>query len=56
MGWVSRWVYPDGSDASADPRAAENQAAYQALRAARKTAGIKRAVLSRMVAKLGDGE
>jgi hypothetical protein len=50
------WIYADGSDASRDPRAIENQAAYAALREARKVAGIKRAVLSRMVAKLGDGK
>lgn len=52
MGWVSRWVYPDGSDASADPRAIENQNAYQALREARKLAGIKRATLTRMIGRL----
>lgn len=52
MGWVSRWVYPDGSDASADPRALENQAAYVALKEARKAAGIKRATLTRMIGRL----
>lgn len=50
---VSRWVYPDGSDASADPRAIENQNAYQALREARKLAGIKRATLTRMIRRVG---
>lgn len=48
----SRWVYADGSDASDDPRAIENQAAYQALKEARKVAGIKRAVLTRMIGRL----
>lgn len=46
------WVYADGSDASDDPRAVENQAAYQALREARKLAGIKRATLTRMIGRL----
>ena len=46
------WVYADGSDASDDPRAIENQAAYQALREARKLAGIKRATLTRMIGRL----
>lgn len=52
LDWKSRWVYPDGSDASDDPRAIENQNAYQALREARKLAGIKRAVLTRMIGRL----
>jgi hypothetical protein len=47
-----RWVYPDGSDASNDPRAIENQAAYRALKEARKVAGIKRATLTRMIGRL----
>lgn len=46
------WVYADGSDASDDPRAVENQAAYQALKEARKAAGIKRATLTRMIGRL----
>lgn len=46
------WVYADGSDASGDPRAIENQAAYQALKEARKLAGIKRATLTRMIGRL----
>lgn len=52
MGWSSRWIYPDGSDASDDPRAVKNQAAYAALREARKLAGIKRATLTRMIGRL----
>lgn len=52
MGWVSRWIYPDGNDADADPRAIENQAAYQALKEARKVAGIKRATLTRLIGRL----
>lgn len=52
MGWSSRWIYPDGSDASDDPRAVENQAAYQALKEARRVAGIKRATLTRMIGRL----
>lgn len=46
------WIYADGSDASDDPRAIENQAAYQALKGARKAAGIKRATLTRMIGRL----
>lgn len=55
-GWVSRWVYPDGSDASSDPRAIENQRAYAELKAARKAAGIKRAVLTRMLGRIKEGK
>lgn len=51
-GWVLRWMDQDGSDASDDPRAIENQAAHQALREARKAAGIKRATLTRMIGRL----
>jgi len=46
------WVYADGSDASDDPRAIENQRAYAELKAARKAAGIKRATLTRMIGRL----
>lgn len=52
IGWMSRWIYPNGNDASYDPRAIENQNAYQALKEARKAAGIKRATLTRMIGRL----